>query len=174
MFDPQSFVANCQAAVRTDPTHKGVLQIMQAALADPAAIRAAFLTDQAGGFTPLHRSAELTILNVIWKPGMAVPPHNHNMWAVIGVYDGREDNIFWKQTPDGRIEARAAQSLTAGDVVPLGRNIIHSVQNPLARSSAAIHVYGGDFFADGRSEWDAETLSEHAYDLAAARARFGG
>jgi predicted metal-dependent enzyme (double-stranded beta helix superfamily) len=95
------------------------------------------------------------------------------MWAVIGVYDGREDNIFWKRLPDGRVTAAGAQSLSAGDVVPLGRDIIHSVHNPVARLSAAIHVYGGDFFADGRSEWDAEALTEHAYDLSVARARFG-
>jgi len=174
MFDPRSFIADCLTAVRADPTHKSVLRLMQAAFADPAAVRAAFPADQATTLTPLHRSDELTVLNVIWKPGMAVPPHNHNMWAVIGVYDGREDNIFWKQRPDGRVEARGAQALATGDVVALGRDIIHSVHNPLARESSAIHVYGGDFFADGRSEWDAETLSELAYDLAVARARFGG
>ena len=34
-------------------------------------------------------------------------------------------------------------------------------------------IGGLDFFADGRSEWDAEHLTEHAYDLSVARARFG-
>jgi len=173
MFNPDQFVTDCLAAVRADRSHRGVLGVMQRALADPAAVRATFGTAQAGVLTPLHRCDELTVLNVIWKPGMAVPPHNHNMWAVIGVYDGREDNIFWKRLPDGRVEAAGAQSLSAGDVVPLGRDIIHSVHNPVARLSAAIHVYGGDFFADGRSEWDSETLTEHAYDLSVARARFG-
>ncbi|MGL4541788.1 MAG: hypothetical protein ACRCUI_04680 [Polymorphobacter sp.] len=173
MFNPESFVAECLAAVRADRTHRGVLDLMQRALADPGAVRAAFGAAQMGVLTPLYRSDELTVLNVIWKPGMSVPPHNHNMWAVIGVYDGREDNIFWKRLQGGRVTAAGAQSLCAGDVVPLGRDIIHSVHNPVARSSAAIHVYGGDFFADGRSEWDAEALTEHAYDLSVARARFG-
>ena len=27
---------------------------------------------------------------------MTIMPHNHQMWAVIGVYTGREDNIFWR------------------------------------------------------------------------------
>ena len=45
----------------------------------------------------------LTILNVIWGPRMTIMPHNHNMWAVIGVYTGREDNIFWRRLEtDGR------------------------------------------------------------------------
>lgn len=173
MFNTDQFVADCLAAVRVDRSHCGVLEVMQRALADPVAVRAAFATLQAGVLAPLFRSDELTVLNIIWKPGMAVPPHNHNMWAVIGVYDGREDNIYWKRLPNGRVTAAGAQSLSAGDAVPLGRDIIHSVHNPVARLSAAIHVYGGDFFADGRSEWDAEALTEHAYDLSVARARFG-
>ena len=34
---------------------------------------------------------DLTILNVVWTPGMAVYPQDHRMWAVIGLYGGRED-----------------------------------------------------------------------------------
>jgi hypothetical protein len=30
----------------------------------------------------------------------------------------------------------------------------------------AIHIYGGDFFAAERSEWDPETLQEGRYDVA--------
>ncbi len=26
-------------------------------------------------------------------------PHNHNMWAAIGVYQGREDNILFAHLP---------------------------------------------------------------------------
>jgi len=88
------------------------------------------------------------------------------MWAVIGIYTGREDNIFWRRLPDGRVEAAGAQSLGERDAVPLGRDIIHSVTNPIARLTGAIHIYGGDFFAIPRSEWDAETLTEQAYDSA--------
>ena len=31
--------------------------------------------------------------------------------------------------------------------------------------TGAIHVYGGDFFAAERSEWDPETLKEGRYDV---------
>jgi predicted metal-dependent enzyme (double-stranded beta helix superfamily) len=47
----------------------------------------------------------------------------------------------------------------------LGRDIIHTVTNPLTRLTGAIHVYGGDFYAVVRSEWDPETLLERAYDV---------
>ena len=48
---------------------------------------------------------------------------------------------------------------------PLGRDVIHSVTNPTSRLTGAIHVYGGDFFATERSEWEPETLEERPYDL---------
>ena len=49
--------------------------------------------------------------------------------------------------------------------MPLGENVIHSVTNPLARMTGALHVYGGDFFGVERSEWDPETLTEGRYDV---------
>ena len=47
---------------------------------------------------------------------------------------------------------------------PPGRDIIHSVTNPIARLTGAIHVYGGDFFGVPRSEWDPESLLEQRCD----------
>jgi len=123
----------------------------------------------------VSRSAELTILNVVWGPRMSQLPHNHKMWAVIGIYTGREDNIFWRRVAgdgDGRIEAAGAKALGDGDAVPLGHDIIHSVLNPIKRLTGAIHVYGGDFFALPRSEWDPERLVERPFDVDKALALF--
>jgi predicted metal-dependent enzyme (double-stranded beta helix superfamily) len=99
---------------------------------------------------------------------MTIMPHNHQMWAVIGIYTGREDNVFWRRLPDGngKVEAAGARALCVGDAEPLGHNIIHSVTNPIPRLTGAIHVYGGDFFAAERSEWDPESLQEGRYDIA--------
>jgi hypothetical protein len=56
---------------------------------------------------------------------------------------------------------------------PHGRDIIHSVTNPIPRLTAAIHVYGGDFFDPAhRSEWDPETLLEEPWDPERAVRRF--
>lgn len=89
------------------------------------------------------------------------------MWAVIGIYGGREDNIFWKRTSGKRakVEAAGAQSLSDRDAIILGSDIIHSVTNPIPRLTGAIHVYGGDFFNARRSEWDPETLMERSCDV---------
>ena len=56
----------------------------------------------------------------------------------------------------------------------LGRDIIHSVTNPLDKLSYALHVYDGDFLsAEGKSCWDAETLIELPYDAALVSPMFG-
>jgi hypothetical protein len=39
--------------------------------------------------------------------------------------------------------------------------------------TGAIHIYGGDFFAAERSEWDSLTLSEHRSDGERTRRMFG-
>ena len=94
---------------------------------------------------------------------------------MIGVYGGREDNIFWRrisEAGEGQLKAAGARSLAVGDSEPLGQDIIHSVTNPTSKFTAAIHVYGGDFFATHRSEWDPDTLTEHASSGERARGIF--
>ena len=174
MFDKEAFIEDCRAAVAADTTHKTTLGIVEAAFREPDTILAALGEPSGPAIDPLYRSDELTILNIVWGPRQTLMPHNHQMWAIIGIYTGREDNIFWRRLggDPGRVEAAGARTLLAGDVVPLGRDIIHSVTNPLGRLTGAIHVYGGDFFAEPRSEWDEETLTERPYDVTRLQAAF--
>jgi predicted metal-dependent enzyme (double-stranded beta helix superfamily) len=168
MFDLEQFIADCRIAVSSDPTHKSAREVVARAVSDPSAVVAGLGEPERAQVQKLYCSDELTILNVVWGPGMTIMPHNHLMWAVIGIYTGREDNIFWRRLPSeagGKIEAAGAKSLGRRDAEPLGRDIIHTVTNPLSRLTGAVHVYGGDFFGVVRSEWDPETLLERPYDL---------
>ena len=169
MFELDRFIEECRVAVRQDPSHKAAREVLARANADPGAIIAALGEPAQAGVTPLYKSSELTILNVVWGRRMTIMPHDHTMWAVIGVYTGREDNIFWRRVPGdarGLIEAAGAKSLGERCAEPLGRNVIHSVTNPLGRPTAALHVYGGDFYGAKRSDWDPENLLEREYDFA--------
>jgi len=174
MFDLEQFTADCRAALKADSSHRLVREVVARAVSDPAGVLKGLGEPKRAEVQKLYHGPELTILNVIWAPMMTVMPHNHNMWAVIGIYTGREDNVFWRRLPDNheRVEAAGARSLCVGDAEPLGHNIIHSVTNPIRRLTGAIHVYGGDFFAAHRSEWDAETLLEGRYDAERALRRF--
>jgi predicted metal-dependent enzyme (double-stranded beta helix superfamily) len=176
MWDIGDFVADCRTAIDKNKSHQAVAEVVDRAMRNPAAVTQSLGVPIESGIVPIYKSSDLTIINVIWKPGMTIMPHNHEMWAVIGIYGGREDNIFWrrvKDDPDGRIEAAGARALSTGDSAPLGKDIIHSVTNPIPKLTGAIHIYGGDFFEAERSEWDSEALTEQAYDMSKVTAMFG-
>jgi predicted metal-dependent enzyme (double-stranded beta helix superfamily) len=174
-FDLERFIADCRTAHDGDPSHKAVREVVAEAVSDPAAVLKGLGEPSRSEVQKLYQSDTLTILNVIWAPKMTIMPHDHRMWAVIGVYTGREDNIFWRRVPGsrgGKLEAAGAKALSQRDAEPLGRNIIHSVTNPIPRLTGAIHVYGGDFFAEERSEWDPETLLEGRFNVERAMRQF--
>lgn len=175
MFDLDQFIADCRAAVAADRSRRAVREVVARAMAAPSEVLKGLGEPRRAKINTLYRASDLTILNVVWAPMMTIMPHDHRMWAVIGLYSGREDNIFWRRIPGdprGTIEAAGARALTVGDAEPLGENIIHSVTNPIPRLTAAIHVYGGDFFTAERSEWDAESLVEGRFDADRAVRRF--
>ena len=168
MFEIEAFTEDCLKARKEDDNHKAVREIVERAASDPAAVLKAMGEPTRAGVFRLYNSKELTILNLVWGPQMTFMPHNHSMWAVIGIYTGREDNIFWRKIKgdaNGRIEAAGAKELSVGETTPLGKDVIHSVTNPIPRLTAAIHVYGGDFYNAHRSEWDPEHLTEQTYDI---------
>ena len=167
MFDPDRFIADCRSASVASGS-PGVREVVSAAVSAPAEILHALGEPRRAGVNVLHQSPKLTIFNLIWGPQMCQLPHDHRMWAVIGIYTGREDNIFWRKpagNPSGRIEAAGAKALSEREAALLGPDIIHSVINPVRRLTGAIHVYGGDFFAATHSQWDPERLLEEPYDV---------
>ncbi len=173
MFDVERFVEDCRRAAAERDGHKAVRELVAEAVSDPAALAAALGEPEHAGIEPLYRGPDLTVINFTWAPWMSLIPHNHHMWAVIGIFSGREDNFFWRRTEAG-IEAAGAHSMGAGEVTPLGPEIIHSVLNPIGKMTRAIHVYGGDFFdpPKQRSQWDHETLEEQPWDVEKTRRTF--
>ncbi len=170
-FDAERLVDDCKRALGEADTHKAVRALLARALSAPSDVLVGLGEPREAGVHKIHHAEDLTILNVVWAPLMTLMPHNHNMWAVIGIYTGREDNIFWRRV-DNRVEAAGAKSLCERDVEPLGPDIVHSVTNPIERLTGAIHIYGGDFFGQARSEWDAESLVERPYDIERNMRRF--
>ena len=163
MFEVEKFGEECQAVLGERSPDQAIREIVERAISDPGDVERALGTPDMARIDTLHRSDTLTILNVIWAPGMSIYPHDHRMWAVIGIYGGQEDNTFYRRGPEGVSEA-GGKVLRIKDATPLGKDIIHAVRNPLTQFTGAIHIYGGDFFTVPRSEFDVETLEERPYD----------
>lgn len=166
MFDLDTFMADCVAARADTEPRRAIKDVLARAVNDPDGV-AGVLNPQRAAITKLHVSPTLTILDVVWAPGMRFQPHDHRMWAAIGIYSGGEDNAFYRRTSRGLVES-GGKALRPGDTCVLGDDTVHAVTNPTNQFAGAIHIYGGDFFATARSEWDPATFEERPYDVAAA------
>lgn len=167
----EEIVGRCEASLTEHTPALAVRDVLSELVADHSGLERALGPVEFGGITTLHNSPDLTVLHVAWTPGMALYPHDHRMWAVIGLYGGQEDNAFFRRAPDG-LESVGGRELPAGEVLVLGEDVIHSVANTRREFAVALHVYGGDFFSVERSEWDPETYQERPRDLERTRRLF--
>ena len=169
MFDLEQFVGACQSALDEPKPAQRIEALVREAISDPDAARKAFAeaadVERQGPITFALRKANLSVADVTTPPGLKSPAHNHNMWAVIGVYDGQEHNRFFRYE-DGALIEKGERLLKEGDVAVLGPEVIHAIANPLPGTSSAIHVYGGDLVERSeRSMWNPHTNERENYDI---------
>lgn len=167
MFDLEAFIEACKRLVREPHAPKLALELMRDVVADGAAVAKAVTPLQAGANAldaPLFRSSELTILNATLRPGLVTIPHDHGMWAAIGIYEGEEANTFYRRTAGG-LEESNRRAVHAGEAILLGEEVIHAIENPLATQTFGLHVYGGDLLAARRSMWDPASGREQPYEV---------
>jgi predicted metal-dependent enzyme (double-stranded beta helix superfamily) len=120
------------------------------------------------GIRVLHLSDGLTVANVVApkRSNYALPrrPHDHRMWAVIGIMQGQEENEFFRRSK-GTLVSSGGRLVDEQDVLVLGSDVIHSVGNPsVDRVTCALHVYGGDLVHAARSMWTEPDWRERPYD----------
>lgn len=170
LFDRERFSDDCRLA-HEDGGMPAVREVLAEAVRDHRAVLDGLGAPTAAGLDVLHHTPSLTIFAAHWTPQMNLLPHDHAMAALIGIYTGREDNIMWRDGPEG-MQATGATCLFEGDVVALPADAIHSVTNPLQRFTGGIHIYDGDFFATDRHQWDPETMVREPSDGDTIRAMF--
>ena len=166
MNKTEDFVARCASAVIADPLSDATKEVVEQAVRDRR------LTEELSldpGVRLLHNSEDLTILHVVMpeRPvGAGDPiPHNHLMWAIIGVTHGSEQNEFFQRS-EHTIEPLGGRVVTEGEVIVMNDATIHSVKNPsTGRLSSALHVYGGDLIGAAKAMWCDPDLSERPFDM---------
>jgi len=171
VFDHDDFLAELTHC-RSEPDPRRAAQdVLERALTDAGDVCAA-LAPEAGGISLLSHTPDLTVINVAWAPKMRLVPHDHRMWALIGIYAGAEDNEFFRRGPNGELVESGGRRVHAGEVCLLGSSAIHAVANPTDRLTGAVHVYGGDFVNQPRSQWGPGDLVERPYDMADINRQF--
>src|SRR5271170_3229228 len=137
----EEIVARCQTALNEHTPFLAVRDVLDAVVSDSSNLERALGPVSRGGITTLHNAADLTVLRVAWTPGMTLYPHEHRMWAVIGMYGGQEDNTFFRRAPGG-LERAGGREVRSGEVLVLGDEAVHSVANSRQEFAVALHVYG--------------------------------
>jgi hypothetical protein len=167
MFDLEAFIEECRRLVGEPHAPRLALERMRQVMNRPDEVAPAVPPLAAGKGAldaPLYRSRELTVLNVALRPGHLSVPHDHRMWAVIGIYEGEEANTFYRRSDGGLAESNR-RTIRTGEAILLGEDVVHAIENPLATATRGLHVYGGDLLGAARSMWDPKTGREHPYDV---------
>jgi len=170
VFD--SVIEKCKQALTAPDPQSSVAAIVLDAVRDSVIGEAISVRTEFASLEDLaiHRSDSLTLLAGALPPGFSASPHNHNLWSVVGVCAGREDNQFFERDGDA-LKRSGAVSVVAPGVLSNAPDVIHAIRNPLDTPLVVLHVYGGDLFATPRSTWDPETHREDSFDWKKVRSR---
>ena len=104
----------------------------------------------------LYEDDQISIWYCRFQPGASVPPHNHNMSAVIGVFHGTERNDMYERGDKDILKPLKSTDIHAGEVLSIAPDAIHGVTCTSAKPSEAIHVYLGALSRVDRDLYDME------------------
>lgn len=153
-FDLDKFIQQLRGAALEPEAKTRVRELMRDAFLDPEAIRTAMPVYE-NDDEVLFEDDSVSIWFVRFPPGTQVPPHDHQTTAIIGVYEGAEDNHFYLREPN-RLVHKSSRRVGPGDVIALKPDGIHSVEAADGRQCCGIHVYLAALTTIERSlfDWD--------------------
>ncbi|MDA9930472.1 hypothetical protein N9E91_04435 [Alphaproteobacteria bacterium] len=154
-FDFDGFIETVRKAAASPAPAPAVRAVMDAAFANWPAIRAAAPPFE-GDEILLFEEEGVSIYLCQFFAGRPIPPHNHNISAVIGLYDGAEDNDLYSTAGEAFLTHSQKVEMKAGDVLSMGPSAIHTVTCRSDVPSLGIHVYLGKLAETERNLFDTE------------------
>lgn len=107
----------------------------------------------------LFEDHSVTVFLVHSRPGVVQPPHDHLISAVIGVYEGAEEQRYFRRDGDTVVPSGGA-TIEPGQVLTLGPSAIHAIAAVGSAWCRAVHVYLGPLSSIDRSLFDPVTFAE--------------
>ena len=155
-FSLTGFVRSARSAAADARPVAAVNTLMSQTFTDPQAIAKAV-----GSFIAadecLYEDDEVSVYTVRFAPHELVPPHNHRMPAFLGVYEGTEVNLLYRQVESGRLKLAKRRVLNPGDTMAMGGDGIHAVHTDNIMPSLGLHIYLGRLSTVSRELFDTET-----------------
>jgi len=95
----------------------------------------------------LYRAADrsLCLFSLVVPPGAMTPVHDHLAWGLIGLYEGNQDEEFYRPG-SSRLELVRQRPLVPGDFYKLlpPRDDVHRVRTTSDVTSVSIHLLASD------------------------------
>lgn len=176
-FNVETFVQDMREIATREDAPKALRAYIDTLMQDPRAVAAAFPPDLTGDQI-LFEDASVSVWRTSFDPGVSVPAHDHQMSAVLCVYQGCERNDFFEADPSGGLRRSGQVVLEAGDVLSVGPRAIHSVTCISDQPALGLHVYLGQLTTVERSLFDidrgtAMPFDDANYQALMASDRFG-
>ena len=144
-----------ESALRENPA-SAVKAVLQSALHDPVQFKQTMPTFEQNDVI-LFEDDSVSIWHCRFDPGHTVPPHDHQMTAIIGVYSGVERNLFFEHDAESGLAELGERELHAGQVLQIAGKAIHAVACPSDEPCLGIHVYLGNLTEVERSLFDVQS-----------------
>ena len=155
-FSLTGFVQSARSAAADTRPVAAVNTLMSQAFADPQAIAKA-VGSIIAAFECLYEDDEVSVYTVRFAPHELVPPHNHRIHAFLGVYEGTEVNLLYRQVESGQLKLAKTRVLNPGDTMAIGGGGIHAVHTENSMPSLGLHIYLGRLSTVSRELFDTET-----------------
>jgi predicted metal-dependent enzyme (double-stranded beta helix superfamily) len=169
-FSIESFADSCkQAMLAADNEQKALRVVLEQTIAHVGvdnmieALEGAIPAGASVGEMIVHASSELTLLYGRIPPKFQSGIHNHTIFACIAQLEGHETNTIYEENgEEGTLSANKTVTINPGEIIDLPADVVHSIANPDAKTSRALHVYAGNFRAieDQRSLWASDSHEE--------------
>ena len=155
-FSLTGFVQSARSAAAETRPVAAVRTLMSQTFADPQGIAKA-VGSSISEDEILYEDDEVSVYWVRFAPHELVPPHNHRMHAFLGVYEGTEVNLLYRQVEPGQLKLSKTRVLKPGDTMAIGGDGIHAVHTEYSMPSLGLHVYLGRLSTVSRELFDTET-----------------
>lgn len=178
VFDVQTFINDVREIATDGDAPKVLRTYFDTLMEDPDAVRDAFPPELTGDQI-LFEDDSVSVWRTSFEPGVSVPTHDHQMSAVICVYQGQERNDFFEADPSGGLRRSSEVVLERGSVFSIGPSAIHSVTCISDEPALGLHVYLGNLTNVERTLFDidkgtAMKFDDENYEKLMAADRFSG
>ncbi len=111
------------------------------------------------------QDSSLTVSSVVWGPGHSAPPHDHQTWGLLGLYDGQMHETRYRRVDSGSDPQRCALQKVAEVDTKTGEvwyllppdEEIHALENRSGAPVIEVHVYGRDLLHLPRQMFNLQT-----------------